>query len=275
MKISDFSIEALNPLITGDESPAPRMTGVELVKFFNLFGVRDIYSFENGGLPNRVSRREYVTITLKALNGKPNFKQLIEGLVDSRRATNSDELATLINEIIRHDSYKLEKNTDGIYKISGADPEEKVDIEAHFQEIKSQIIEAIQNAKLLVWVAMAWFTDKEIANKLLEKHKEGLNIQVIVNDDVISQKYGLNFSSKGIEFYMGNPSSIFGKKIMHNKFCIIDFKKVIHGSYNWTNNAEYNNESITITDSRELAEEFAEHFIKLKREIKNMQKKSY
>lgn len=54
---------------------------------------------------------------------------------------------------------------------------------------------------------------------------------------------------------------------MHNKFCEIDFKKVIHGSYNWTNN-----ESITITESRELAEEFAEHFIKLKFDIKKMQR---
>ena len=60
---------------------------------------------------------------------------------------------------------------------------------------------------------------------------------------------------------------------MHDKFCVIDFKKVIHGSYNWTNNDQYNNESITIVDSRELAEEFAEHFIKLKFDIKNMQKK--
>lgn len=50
---------------------------------------------------------------------------------------------------------------------------------------------------------------------------------------------------------------------MHNKFCIIDLYKVIHGSYNWTNSAEYNNESITITDSRALAEEFSTYFIEL------------
>jgi len=270
MKLSDFSIEALNPFITGDESPAPRMSGPDIIKFFNIFGIRDVYSFDKGGLPNGVSRREYVTITLKALNGKPTFKTMIEGLVDTRRVKNSDELAELINEVIKHDSYKLEKSPDGVYKISGADLDEKIDIQVHFQEIKDQLINSIQNAKLSVWVAMAWFTDKEIANELLKKHWEGINIQVIVNDDEITKKYGLDFSSKGIEFYKGNPSSNFGKKIMHNKFCIIDFKKVIHGSYNWTNNAKYNNESITITESRELAEEFAEHFIKLKFDIKNM-----
>ncbi|MFV7441884.1 phospholipase D-like domain-containing protein [Acinetobacter pittii] len=268
MKLSEFSIEALNPFITGDGTPAPRMSGPELIKFFNFFGVRDVYSFENGGLPNGVSRREYVTITLNTLNGKPNFKTLIEGLVDTRRTQNSDELAQLINEIIKHDAYKLEKNINGVYKISGAEPEEKIDIQAYFQEIRIQIIESIQSARLSVWVAMAWFTDKELANELLKKHWDGLNIQVIVNDDDISQKYGLDFSLKGIEFYKGNPSSEFGKKIMHNKFCVIDFKKVIHGSYNWTNNAKYNNESITITESKELAEEFAEQFIKLKVSIR-------
>ena len=47
---------------------------------------------------------------------------------------------------------------------------------------------------------------------------------------------------------------------------------MIHGSYNWTNNAKYNNESITITESRELAEEFAEQFIKLKVNIKDLEK---
>ena len=28
---------------------------------------------------------------------------------------------------------------------------------------------------------------------------------------------------------------------MHHKFCVVDLKKVIHGSYNWTKKAQYNN----------------------------------
>ena len=39
MKLSDFSIEALNSFITGDESPSPRMSGPDIIKFFNMFGV--------------------------------------------------------------------------------------------------------------------------------------------------------------------------------------------------------------------------------------------
>jgi phosphatidylserine/phosphatidylglycerophosphate/cardiolipin synthase-like enzyme len=53
--------------------------------------------------------------------------------------------------------------------------------------------------------------------------------------------------------------------MMHNKFCIIDLKIVIHGSYNWTNRAKFNNETIEVVSSHEVAEKFSDQFIQLKR----------
>ncbi|ENM5919817.1 hypothetical protein CW613_003991 [Vibrio mimicus] len=270
MKLSDFSIEALKAYITGDGSEAPYMSGPDLVKFFNLFGVRDVYSFQNGGLPESASRKDYALKTAKSLNGTSQMKLMVEGLVDSRRSEKYVELAAGINEIIKHDGYALEQNSLGVYIVSGTSIEDPaVDIEAYFQEIRQRILESIYNAKFSIWVAMAWFTDKEIGNALLKKHRDGLNIQVIVNDDNTTSRYGLDFSTKGIEYYKVSPSSPWGKKIMHNKFCVIDLKKVVHGSYNWTKNAQYNNESITITDSRELAEDFSGQFIALKQAYKS------
>ncbi|MWN76594.1 hypothetical protein GQR60_09600 [Labilibaculum sp. A4] len=55
---------------------------------------------------------------------------------------------------------------------------------------------------------------------------------------------------------------------MQNKFCIIDFEKVIYGSYNWTNKAQYNDETISIIDRRLESKKFAEQFLKIKLEIK-------
>ncbi len=269
MKISELSIYALKPFVTGDDSPAPRMGGKEMVTFFNHFGIQDVYLYDNGGLPNSASRKDYAVATLTKLNGTPEFKLMIEGLVDSRRVPNGDDLAQLINEIIKHDGYQLDKTNAGIHKITGAGLEEFVDVEAYFQAIREQIIDSIKSAEFSIWVAMAWFTDKEIANEILQKHWAGLNVQVIVNDDENTAKYGLNFDTKGVEYYKISPSSPWGEKIMHNKFCIIDFKKVIHGSYNWTKNASYNNESITVTESRELAEDFSSQFIQLKNSYKN------
>lgn len=33
---------------------------------------------------------------------------------------------------------------------------------------------------------------------------------------------------------------------MHHKFCVIDLERVIDGSYNWTNNANYSGKGINI-----------------------------
>jgi hypothetical protein len=51
---------------------------------------------------------------------------------------------------------------------------------------------------------------------------------------------------------------------MHNKFCVIDEQTVINGSYNWTNKAEYNYESITIIHDKELAFQFVDEFRAIK-----------
>lgn len=264
LKVSDLTLNALKPFLTGDGSPSPYLSGPEIIKFFNAFGIDDEYSHKDGGLPNGWSRNEYAYEALKRVNGTIEFKSLVEALSDSRKVSNPDEIAFQISEIIKHDGYKLEKNEFDIYKVAGGSLDDPIVIEAHFQEIKGQILESIRSAKFTIWVAVAWFTDKDLANELRQKHRSGVNVRVIVNDDKITELYGLRFDAKGIEYAKVSPSSLWGKKLMHNKFCIIDLSKVIHGSYNWTSNAQYNNESITITEGRDIAEDFANQFIQLK-----------
>lgn len=54
---------------------------------------------------------------------------------------------------------------------------------------------------------------------------------------------------------------------MHNKFCIIDGKSVINGSYNWTYYAENRNkENILIITNEDLMQSFYAEFEKLKEE---------
>jgi phosphatidylserine/phosphatidylglycerophosphate/cardiolipin synthase-like enzyme len=263
LKLSDLTFNALKPFVTGDDS-SPYMSGPDLVRFFNAFGFNDEYLYQEGGLPNGWSRNEYALERLKDLNGKHELRSLVEALADSRKVSNPDEIAIQINEILKHDGYNLEKNQSQIYKVTGKELDDPIAIEAHFQEIKAQMLECIKRARFTVWVAVAWFTDKELGNELREKHRSGVNVRVIVNDDKTTEEKGFKFDTKGIEYTKVSPDSPWGKKLMHNKFCIIDLCKVIHGSYNWTSNAQYNNESITITESRDIAEDFAAQFIELK-----------
>ncbi|MGF1794051.1 phospholipase D-like domain-containing protein [Photobacterium profundum] len=264
MKLSELSINALTPFVTGDGGQSPYLSGPELIKFFNSFGTNDEYLQKQGGLPNAWSRNQYAYETLKKVNGTIEFKSLIEALTDSRKVDKPDEVAIQLRDIIKHDGYQLNKNELGIYKVVGEGAENPILIEAHFQQIKSQIQESIQSAKFSIWAAVAWFTDKDLANELRVKHLEGINVRVIVNDDETTKKHGLPFDQRGIEYTKVSPNSPWGKKLMHNKFCVIDLNKVIHGSYNWTSNAQYNNESITIVENRDIAEDFARQFIQLK-----------
>jgi len=50
LKVSDLTLNALKPFITGDGSPSPYMSGPELIKFLNLFGAKDGYLHQEGGL---------------------------------------------------------------------------------------------------------------------------------------------------------------------------------------------------------------------------------
>lgn len=54
---------------------------------------------------------------------------------------------------------------------------------------------------------------------------------------------------------------------MHNKFCIIDFQTVIHGTFNWTKAANFNKETIAVVKNRTTAETFADEFMSIKKKI--------
>lgn len=87
-------------------------------------------------------------------------------------------------------------------------------------------------------------------------------------NDYINNNYNYFSDNKNLQIYKYNS---YGKydNIMHNKFCIIDGKKVINGSYNWSCKAEYNKENITILQSKIQGEEkilsYMKEFMKLKK----------
>lgn len=140
-------------------------------------------------------------------------------------------------------------------------------IDVHFEKIQRNIIEQIELAKFTIWIAVAWFTDYKLFDRLVVKRKQGVNVQLIIIDDEINRKSGLNYENE-FEVHRIKEIGIY-KNIMHNKFCVLDMKTVIHGSYNWNKRANYNKEAITIVHSREVAEQFSHQFIKLKNSPKD------
>lgn len=79
---------------------------------------------------------------------------------------------------------------------------------------------------------------------------------------ILTKKHGFEYEKYFESYRM--PLKGYFDNIVHHKFCIIDFDAVLHGSYNWTNKAQYNRETLEIVSGRETACKFADEFIGLK-----------
>ncbi|MFW1971049.1 phospholipase D-like domain-containing protein [Acinetobacter bereziniae] len=265
MKLSTLSLSELVQYIT-DDFGDDRLTGPKIVELFNFFGSNDDYDLlvDQG---NFFSRKVYTNRKLVELNNTPHLKPLIESLVDDRRCKNPQIKAEKINKILKHDQYQLEINDDGVYKLKGKDFKEDIQLIPIFENIESQVIEQINSAKYLIWVAVAWITSRPIAAALYKQYKNGVNIRIVVNDDELTNSRGIKFEQSNIEYYKVSPLNDYYKNIMHHKFCIIDLSTVITGSFNWTNKANFNNENINIICQRDQAETYANEFLKLIKDI--------
>ena len=59
---------------------------------------------------------------------------------------------------------------------------EEVSQEILFENIRNQIIQEIRDAKYIIWIAVAWFTDPVLYGELLKKKQQGLIIEIALDD---------------------------------------------------------------------------------------------
>lgn len=127
---------------------------------------------------------------------------------------------------------------------------------AYFSGIRTEIISLLKKAEKEVLIAMAWFTSNELLDAIILCQRKGVKVKLILLDDIINHcDFGVDFNKfikeQGSEFYLYPPS----RKFMHNKFCIIDRKILVTGSYNWTNYAESRNlENVVVSTDSSLIE---------------------
>ena len=113
------------------------------------------------------------------------------------------------------------------------------------QEIEKEIKKYLCCAERNVIIVVAWINIsvfEEIFTKLINK---GVVITILYNDDVINKRIA-KYRTNTLHLIPIKMPSKMNK--MHNKFCIIDYKYLITGSYNWSINARTNFENIMICD---------------------------
>jgi len=128
--------------------------------------------------------------------------------------------------------------------------------------VRDALLEAISGAKKRIRFMTFVFTEERIAQALIARHKDGVDVEGIFDSCLIdsrSQYYQLR--SAGIRAWRdGNQA------LMHHKVIIIDDQIVITGSYNLTLNAESsNNESLVIMYSHKLAAKYQEEYDRLRK----------
>ena len=135
-------------------------------------------------------------------------------------------------------------------------------------EIKQRILKEIGNAKQSIYIAMAWFTDRDIANAILNISTKIQNIDIILSSNIQNETVKKMFIDGGISVHAFETGDTRG--IMHHKFCLIDDRISINGSYNYSYNASNNNvENIHVSDDKSIYYQLFSEFERLKYNIDN------
>ncbi|KAF1319927.1 Mitochondrial cardiolipin hydrolase, partial [Globisporangium splendens] len=96
----------------------------------------------------------------------------------------------------------------------------------------------LNNAKKSMEICVFTITCDEIADTVLAAHERGVSVRVITDDDQ-SKGRGSDiqkFIDAGIPVRDDNA-----RTYMHNKFCVIDNKILLNGSFNWSRQAVVGN----------------------------------
>ena len=135
---------------------------------------------------------------------------------------------------------------------------------ASFTDIRKKIQKNIDQTKDSISVSVAWLTSKDLLGQLIDKLESGCKVEIIISDHYENQRLTYDkFIEKGGQVFIISTKS---GKFLHDKFAIFDNAKLIAGSYNWTNSAEfYNHEFIIQSDDSQLIKQFAIRFENLKK----------
>lgn len=138
--------------------------------------------------------------------------------------------------------------------------------QAYFEKIHKQIEIRLLETQTSIRLAVAWLTDQKLFDIICEKARNGIKVELIIANHEINLESNIAFSklkqNGGSLYWIGKGYKY--EALMHNKFCIIDNRVLITGSYNWTQKAKSNHESITVIEEDDnLILDFNQEFEKI------------
>jgi phosphatidylserine/phosphatidylglycerophosphate/cardiolipin synthase-like enzyme len=135
-------------------------------------------------------------------------------------------------------------------------------IEVYFSPKDSpleHILAVVNSAQESIYFMAYSFTSDELAAALIERARAGVTVAGVFEEDQYLSNIGTEFDNllnAGIDVRLdGNP------RLMHHKVIIIDGQVVVMGSYNFSENAEHNNdENILIIHNSDITAQYLAEF---------------
>jgi len=113
-------------------------------------------------------------------------------------------------------------------------------------------------AKQTLDVCVYTITDDRLAHALAAARQRGVVVRLITDDDKVDDiGSDIHFlKNHGVDVRIDNNVAL-----MHHKFCIVDKRILVNGSFNWTRSAStVNRENIIVTDDVVLVNGFIKEF---------------
>jgi phospholipase D len=124
------------------------------------------------------------------------------------------------------------------------------------------IAREISKAQSSIYVQAYSFTSKSIIRELIRAKQRGVKIRVLLDSSNLytNDSKAPELEAAGIEVAIDKVSGI-----AHNKVIIIDKKKVITGSFNFTNAADHHNvENVLLIEDEAMAETYLQNWLSRK-----------
>lgn len=140
--------------------------------------------------------------------------------------------------------------------------------------IRSKLIELIKHERKSIDAAVYMFTDKGVAEALIEAYVRGVTINLVLDQISMSERFGKGsmLQNNGVPLYVHRVSNYnpFSMPIMHHKFFIFGHNALYQkpilwtGSFNCTSSAaKLNDENVIVTDDVSLIQEYTSCFSSL------------
>ncbi len=214
------------------------------------------------------------------------LKQVLEDDILSTQEKNQIEEIIPIDGLTKDDSnllrseiFKLAKNKVNvsdlavIYWLEKANKiilkhQEKSRNQIYFspgEECLNAILNKLRSTNNVLKICMFTISDNRITDEIVRCFNRGVNVKIVTDDEKMND-YGSDIHQliqKGISVKHDNSSAH-----MHHKFAIIDNKKLLTGSFNWTRSAtSYNYENIIITQDKKVVSTYNKEFDRLWKEF--------